>query len=128
MRIKNDRETTMTDILQSSIQPSNNIDLSTYEGLVQLFKGQNKWLTTNLLKGHVHVLHQKLEIKLNTWLAVLPEPFPQHDSKKFRNWLDQGCTDKTNSVTPSEYTFINYYLIQIYQLTRLPHHSIALFF
>ena len=98
--ITNDKETILTDILLSKAQFMAGVNLSTYDGLCNLFKKKFTWLTPSLLKGHVYVLCQKLEVNQGTWLSVLPDPFPSQD-------VD---TPSTQTVTPSE-SYIVYVLL-----------------
>ena len=107
--IKDDSEAILTEILCSNNFTHPTIDLNTYEGLCLHFKPHYKWLTVNLLKNHVHVLWQKIEIIHGTWLESLPEPFPDLDSVSTKKWLDEEAekNDKNSStnnvITPGKY-------------------------
>ena len=101
--IKNDKETILTDILLSKAQFMQGINLSTYDGLCNLFNKKFTWITPSLLMGHVYVLRQKLDVSQGTWLSVLSEPYSDHDSSLLSSWLDNNLDNSSKPVTPSEY-------------------------
>ena len=106
-RIKNDKEIILTNILQSNADVPE--DQHTYEDAYNIFKPHYNWLTTNLLKDHVFILRQKLEVKQGTWLQVLPDPFPMPTSSETKDWLDGLAETSSVAITPSKFEYNIYH-------------------
>ena len=112
-KVKNDKEKILSDILMSKVQVLPDLNLSTYEGVCELFKPHYSWLTTSYLKDHAYVMRKKLDvIQEGTWLYSLPDPYPNlGNPQSTKDWLDSfveeddksATIDSIPNVTPSKY-------------------------